>query len=146
MKNIKTPYKSQEKVMKLFDDYSRIVFEAQYKTKYGEGLKILTPKQMLQRVPIAPAQVKAANKSDNLISEIRQIIYCLYRAKENITILTVYNNIMNSVKVYTKMKTIFMNSEKNKTSAPHRLLLNLTYKIDLRRKDKYITLLNLSIC
>ena len=78
MKNIKTPYKSQEKVMKLFDDYSRIVFEAQYKTKYGEGLKILTPKQMLQRVPIAPAQVKAANKSDNLISEIRQIIYCLY--------------------------------------------------------------------
>ena len=44
------------------------------------------------------------------------------------------------------MKTIFMNSEKNKTSAPHRLLLNLTYKIDLRRKDKYITLLNLSIC
>ena len=38
-----------------------------------------------------------------------------------------------------------MNSEKSKTTAPHRLLLNLTDKIDLRRKDKYITLLNLSI-
>ena len=38
-----------------------------------------------------------------------------------------------------------MNSEKSKTTAPHRLLLNLTDKIDLRRKDKYIALLNLSI-
>ena len=43
------------------------------------------------------------------------------------------------------MNTIFMNSENSKTSDPHRLLLNLTDKIDLRRKDKYIALLNLSI-
>ena len=49
IKNIKTLYESQEKVIKLFDDYSRIVSEARYKTKYGEGLKILTPKQILQR-------------------------------------------------------------------------------------------------
>ena len=54
---------------------------------------------MFQRVPIAAAQVKAGNKSENLLNEIREIIYCLYRAKENITILTVYKNIMNSVKV-----------------------------------------------
>ena len=38
-----------------------------------------------------------------------------------------------------------MNSEKSETSDPHRLLLNLTDKIDLRRKDKYIALSNLSI-
>ena len=38
-----------------------------------------------------------------------------------------------------------MNSENSKTSEPHRLLLNLTDKIDLRRKDKYIALSNLSI-
>ena len=38
-----------------------------------------------------------------------------------------------------------MNSENSKTSDPHRLLLNLTDKIDLRRKDKYIALSNLSI-
>ena len=38
-----------------------------------------------------------------------------------------------------------MNSEKSKTSDPHRLLLNLTDKIDTRRKDKYIVLSNLSI-
>ena len=45
----------------------------------------------------------------------------------------------------TKMNTIFMNSKNSKTSDPHRLLPNLTDKIDLRRKDKYIALSNLSI-
>ena len=43
------------------------------------------------------------------------------------------------------MNTIFVNSENSKTSDPHRLLLNLPNKIDLRRKDKYIALSNLSI-
>ena len=62
----------------MFDDYSRIVSEAKYKTKYGEGLKILTPKQMLQRLPIALAQVKA----ENLLNEMTQIIYPLHWSKE----------------------------------------------------------------
>ena len=52
---------------------------------------------MLQRLPIALAQVKAGSTSENLLHEIRQIIYSLYRTKE-IT-KKVYNNIMNSVKV-----------------------------------------------
>ena len=52
---------------------------------------------MLQRLPIALAQVKAGNTSENLLNEIRQIIYSLYWAKE-IT-KEVYNNIMNSIKV-----------------------------------------------
>ena len=95
IKNIKTLYKSREKVTKLFDNYSGIASEAKYGTKYGEGLKILTPKHMLQR--IAPTQVKAGNTSENLLNEIRQIIYSLYRAKE-IT-KRVYNNIMNSIKL-----------------------------------------------
>ena len=43
------------------------------------------------------------------------------------------------------MNTIFMNSKNSKISNPHRLLLNLIDKIDLRRKDKYIALSNLSI-
>ena len=60
-------------------------------------LKILTPKQKLQRLPIALGLVKASNTSENLLNEIRQIIYSLYRAKE-IT-KNVYNNIMNSIKV-----------------------------------------------
>ena len=43
------------------------------------------------------------------------------------------------------MNIIFMNSENSKTSDPHRLLLNLTYKVDLRRQDNYIPLSTLSI-
>ena len=48
----------------------------------GKQFKILTPKEMLQRLPIAPAQVKVGNISKNLLNEIRQIIYSLYSAKE----------------------------------------------------------------
>ena len=62
----------------------------------GRGLRILIPKQMLQRLPIAVVQVKAGATSGNLLSEIRQIIYCLYRAK-GIT-EKVYNNIINFIK------------------------------------------------
>ena len=90
-------YKSWQAIVKSFNDYSSIASETKYKIKYGEGLKILTPKQMLQRLPIALAQVKAGNISENLLNEIRQIIYSLYRAKE-IT-KKVYSNIMNSIKV-----------------------------------------------
>ena len=60
----------------------------------GKGLKILTPNQMLKRLPIALAQVKAGNNSESLLNEIRQIVY---RSKE-IT-KKVYNNIINSIKV-----------------------------------------------
>ena len=63
----------------------------------GEGPKILTPNQMLKRLPIALAQVKAGNYSESLLNEIRQIVYSLYRLKE-IT-KEVYNNIINSIKV-----------------------------------------------
>ena len=63
----------------------------------GEGLKILTRIQMLKRLPIALAQVKAGNNSESLLNEIRQIVYSLYRSKE-IT-KKVYNNITNSIKV-----------------------------------------------
>ena len=60
----------------------------------------LSPKQMLQRLPIALAQVKACNISENLLNKTRQIIYSLYWAKE-IT-KKVYNNIMNSISLYFK--------------------------------------------
>ena len=74
----------------MFHDCSRIVYEAKYKTKYGEGLKILTPKQMLQRLPIALARVKEGNTSETLLNEIRQIIYSLHQVKEFTK--KVYNN------------------------------------------------------
>ena len=48
----------------------------------GTGIKILTLKHIIQRFPIALAQVKAGNTSVNLLKEIRQIVYSLYQAKE----------------------------------------------------------------
>ena len=53
----------------------------------GKGLKILTPKQMLQRLPIALGkqklnQVRAGNNSESLLNEIRQIFYSLYQSKQ----------------------------------------------------------------
>ena len=52
---------------------------------------------MFQRLPIALAELKAGNTSENLLNEIRQIIYSLYRAKE--INKKVCNNIMNSIKL-----------------------------------------------
>ena len=60
-------------------------------------LKILAPKQMLQRLPIALAQVKAGNNSESLLNEIRQIVYSLYQSKQ-IT-KKVYNNIIKSINI-----------------------------------------------
>ena len=79
--NVKKIYEALEKVIKLFDDYPTIVSKAKFKAKHG-GLKILNPKQMLQRLPILLAQVKAGNTSENLLNEIHQIIYYLYQAKK----------------------------------------------------------------
>ena len=61
----------------------------------GTGLKILLPKQMLQRLPIALAHVKAGNNSDGLLNEIMQIVYSLYQSKQ-IT-KKVYNHIIESI-------------------------------------------------
>ena len=62
----------------------------------GEGLKILTNKQMLNRLPILLAQIKAGNNSTSLKNELRQIIYSLYRSK----VLTkiVYNNLIKVIR------------------------------------------------
>ena len=65
IKNIKNLYNLRQKIIDLLNDNSRIRSEAIYKSKHnktkGTGLKILTPKQMLQRLPIALAQVKTGN-------------------------------------------------------------------------------------
>ena len=76
-------YKSLQVVIKVLNEFSSVASEAKYKTKYREGLKTLTLKQMFQRLPLALAQVKTGSTSENLFNEIRQIIYSLYRAKKN---------------------------------------------------------------
>ena len=56
-------------------------YEAKQDETKGTRLKILTPKQMFQRLPVALAQVKAGNNSESLLNEVRQIVYSLYQSK-----------------------------------------------------------------
>ena len=53
--------------------------KAKVKSTKGTGLKILTPKQTRQRLPIALAHVKTGNNSESLLNQIRQIVYSLYQ-------------------------------------------------------------------
>ena len=93
--NIEMPYKARNEAIKFNDDYSSIVSGAKTKATKWTGLKILTPKQMLQRLPIALAQVKTGNNLESLLNEMRQIVYSLYQSKQ-IT-KKVYNNIIKSI-------------------------------------------------
>ena len=97
--NIGMLYKSRNEAIKFYDDYSLMMSEAKSKAKQnvtkGKKLKILTPKQMIQKLPIVVAQVKAGNNSQNLLNEIRQIVYSLYQSKE-IT-KKVCNNLIKSL-------------------------------------------------
>ena len=90
-------YKSRNEAIKFYDEYSLMMSEAKYGATKGTGLKILTPKQMLQRLQIALAQVKVGNNSESLLNETRQIVYSLYQSKK-IT-KKVYNNIIKSINV-----------------------------------------------
>ena len=63
------------------NDYAKNMSKNIYESKQGTGLKILTPKQMLQRLPIALAQIKAGNNSGSLLNESRQIVYYSYQSK-----------------------------------------------------------------
>ena len=81
----------QEKGQKRFsDDYDSNGWPS------GSGLKILTNKQMLNRLPILLAQIQAGNNSIKLKNEIRQILYSLYRSK--VLTKTVYNNLIKSIR------------------------------------------------
>ena len=99
--NPENVYKSREEVINIFNDYIEMLSDANYTAKFkktkGTGLKLLTPKQVLQRLPIALAQVKTGNNSENLLNEIRQIVYSLYQSKE--IAKKVYNNIIKSIQL-----------------------------------------------
>ena len=88
-----------KKIFNLLNDNAKIGSKAICKSKQNEtkgtGLKILTPKRMLQRLPIAVAQVKACNNSESLLNEIRQIIYSLHQSKQITKNLC--NNIIKSI-------------------------------------------------
>ena len=90
-----TPHR--QKMLKIFNCSGEIFNgpTAEESTSPWEGLKILTPNQMLSRVPISLAQLKAGNNSEKLQNEIRQILYSLYRSKK--LTKNVYNNLINAI-------------------------------------------------
>ena len=69
--------------------------ESAAQRKQGQGLKILTPQQMITSIPILLAQLKAENYSEKLKNEIRQLLYHLYRSR-NLS-KTIYNSLMSTI-------------------------------------------------
>ena len=69
--------------------------EAERRNQQGQGLKILTLDQILSRLPITLAQLKAGNNLQKLINEIRQLLYSLYRSKK--LTKTIYNHLINAI-------------------------------------------------
>ena len=67
-----------DKILKIVEE----ILEFNKQNQSGKGLKILTPNQMLSRLPITLAQLKAGNNSEKLKNEIRRILYSLYRSKK----------------------------------------------------------------
>ena len=65
------------------------------KIQLGQGLKILTPDQMLSRLPITLARLKAGNSSQKLKNEIRQLLYSLYCSKK--LTKTICNHLINAI-------------------------------------------------
>ena len=82
------------KDLKDIDDLYNIKLDSDT-SKSGKGLKILSNKQMLNRLPILLAQIEAGNNSIKLKNEARQILYSLYRLK--VLTKTVYNNLIKSI-------------------------------------------------
>ena len=69
-----------DKIPKIVEEI--IIFNNENKKPQGLGLKILTPDQVLNRIPITLAQLKAGYNSEKLKNEIRQLLYSLYRSKK----------------------------------------------------------------
>ena len=83
--------KNPDKIVRVVE----MILKFNKQNRQGKGLKVLTPNQMLSRLPIAVAQLEAGNNSDKLKNEIIQLLYSLYRSK-NMT-KQVYNNLMNYI-------------------------------------------------
>ena len=90
-------YKARSEAITFYDYYYSMVSEAKPKAIKGARFKVLTPKEMLQTLPIALAKLKASNNSGSLSNVIRQIVYSLYQSKQITE--KVYNNIIKSIQL-----------------------------------------------
>ena len=84
IENITNFEKSQEEVINFYNDYFKMLHKAAYDSKHGKGLKILTLKQVLQRLPITLPKVKAGSTSENLLNEIFQVLHSLYQENKSL--------------------------------------------------------------
>ena len=91
MSKEKRENKKPDKIVEIVEE----ILKFNKQIQQGKDLKILTPNQMLSRLPISLAQIKAGNNSGNLKNEIRQLLYSLYRSK-NMT-KQVYNNLIKYI-------------------------------------------------
>ena len=83
IKKISGDEKETEKSDKILENAEGIlIFNRENREQQGLGLKILTPNQMLSRLPITLAQLEAGNNSEKLKNKIRQLLYSLYRSKK----------------------------------------------------------------
>ena len=94
IKYISEEEKETEKPNEIIDTVEDIL-EFNKQSQQEQGLKILTPDQKLNRLPITLAQLKAGNNSQKLINEIRQLLYSLYRSKK--LTKTIYNHLINAI-------------------------------------------------
>ena len=90
---------------KIINIVKRILYFNQL-NQSGQDLQILTPKQMLSRLPISLAQLKAGNNSEKLKNEIRELLYSLYRSKKQFikVWLTLFKNGNNLYEQKPKQK------------------------------------------
>ena len=117
------PSTNKNKFVKILNIVNEILkFNEQI--RWGQGLKILTPNQMLSRLPVYLAQLKAGNNSNKLKNETRQLLSSLQRSKKLTKQLKVLLTLF-------KDGNNFMNSENCKTSEPHRVRPDLTDKLNL---------------
>ena len=131
--NIGEEEKGIEKPSEIIDIVEKIL-EFNKEDQQGQGLKILTPDQILSRLPITLAQLKAGNNSQKLLNEIRELFH-----------LQPIYNLKPFNQRYLKLETSFMNTENSKTNEPHRFRLSLADKLNLKNLNKNIALGNLSI-
>ena len=82
-----------DKILKIVEEI--LIFNRENRKQQGLGLKILIPNQMLSRLPISLAQLKAENNSDKLRNEIGQLLYSLNRSKK--LTKSIYNNLINII-------------------------------------------------
>ena len=120
----------KSKLIKILDIVNKIL-DFNEKNQQGQGLKILTPNQMLSRLQISLAQLKVGNNSVKLQNEIRQLLYFCTDQKT-------YKATQQKFDWhYLKMETIFIKGENSETSEPHRIKLDLTDKLDLKGPKKH---------